>query len=1512
MKTSMPELAVSKPHRGLRQAVLFLFTFGFSLMTGFAVQAQTVEQSLTAYGANDEIVVKVHFTDIGVAQRIAKTWEPRESKYDLGYLILQEQRSEIERLLQLKDQLGITVTIDEDATATERLKLQGLAPQKKSPGLNQIDPAASSRIEAQQSAALSFVGIPGFACYRTVEETYATAEDIVLNYPNLASWTDVGDSWEKTNSFGGYDMNVLRLTNLSIPGPKPTIFITSSIHAREYTTAELMTRFAELLVAEYGVDADTTWILDHTDVRLMLVANPDGRKQAETGILWRKNTNQNYCGATSNSRSADLNRNFTYEWSCCNGSSGNQCSNTYRGSFAGSEPETQAVINQLSSIFPDARGPNVNDPAPLDTSGMYLDIHSSGRLLLWPWGFTSNPAPNGTQLQTLGRKLAFFNGHTPQQSIGLYPTDGTTTSYGYGELGLASYTYELGTEFFESCSYFENTLLPDNIPSLRYALKVVRAPYQLPAGPEGYGISLSPTATSGVPAGTDVTLQVTFNDGRYNNSNGSEPTQNIAAVEYTIDQPPWEAGASPQIMSAADLSFDSSVEVAQAVIDTSALAEGRHTVFTRAQDAAGNWGTVTAVFLDIDNNATLPTILFDDNFETDLGWQVNPNATDTASTGQWERADPQPTTSGITMQLGDTVSGSFDLVTGPLAGSSAGTNDIDAGVTSIRSPDIAIPAGASNVELSLYSYLAHQTNGSADDFLRVTVVGSSSPNQVALQETGAANEDAASWVQSTIALNGFVGETIYLLIEAADAAGGSLVEAAVDDVRVSAVVPAGGNQAPAVDAGTPIALDFPAAAALNGSVTDDGLPDPPSAVSTSWSQVSGPGTVSFANSSATATSATFSASGVYTLRLSADDGELQAADEVVVSVNGAPAAAAGADLTITLPASAALNASVSDDGLPNPPAALTTNWTAVSGPGTVSFADAGAVDTTASFSAAGTYLLRITADDGSQSVSDDVQVTVNPPPNTAPSVSAGGDISVGLPAAAALNGSVSDDGLPNPPGTVTTGWSQISGPGTVTFGDAAAVATSASFSSAGTYVLRLSADDGEFTVSDDVQVIASNTPPPNDPPVVGAGADQTITLPAATALAGSVSDDGQPNPPGTTTSNWTVVSGPGSVTFGDASVTATSASFSAAGVYLLRLTADDSALSASDDVQITVNPAAGICPVGSIDFNSFGLESYSNQDLSGGAAASADGTEVTLTGNAWKRSLQSYNLTPNSVLKFEYASSNQGEIHGIGFDADQTLNDAARLFQFWGDQNWTGGGAIDYSPKYSGGGAFQAYSIPVGASYSGSGFRLVLVNDKDTGSADNNGTYRCVRLEEEVPVACETEQNFESGLGGWSNSAASSCSTGSYVLGTPTVVNNGGVVTQLAGDHTSGSGSALFSAFNTTAGSDDIDGGTCIAESPVYNVTAGSDLSIWYFHGQRDAGDDSGDFFDLELSLDGGTNWTSLASNGDQTLDAAWTEATAAVPAGSAVKIRISAADGTADGDLIEAGVDDLRICAIP
>ncbi len=93
---------------------------------------------------------------------------------------------------------------------------------------------------------------------------------------------------------------------------------------------------------------------------------------------------------------------------------------------------------------------------------------------------------------------------------------------------------------------------------------------------------------------------------------------------------------------------------------------------------------------------------------------------------------------------------------------------------------------------------------------------------------------------------------------------------------------------------------------------------------------------------------------------------------------------------------------------------------------------------------------------------------------------------------------------------------------------------------------------------------------PNHAPVVNAGADQTINLPAPANLQGSATDDGLPAY--TLNVSWSKVSGPGNVTFANAASVFTTASFSAPGVYVLRLTASDTSLSTSDDVQITVNP----------------------------------------------------------------------------------------------------------------------------------------------------------------------------------------------------------------------------------------------------------------------------------------------------------------------------------------------------
>jgi murein tripeptide amidase MpaA len=447
---------------------------------------------------------------------------------------------------------------------------------------------------APQEQAEGGGGIPSFPCYRTVEETYLTAQQLVAANPTLASWSDIGDSWEKLTGIGGYDIMVLKLTNSAIVGDKPKLVITTSTHPREYVPVELSTRFAEYLLGGYGSNADATWLLDDHEVHLILFVNPDGRKQAENGSMWRKNTSTDYCGVTSPLRGVDLNRNFEFEWGCCGGSSASECSETYRGMSPASEPETQAVQSYLRSVFPDQRGPSISDAAPIDATGIYLDNHAFGELVLWSWGFTNSVAPNGVELQTLGRKLASFNGYEPQQGIELYPTDGTTDDFGYGDLGVASYTYEVGTNFFQDCSSFENKILPDNLESLIYAAKAARAPYQLPAGPDAVAVNGSPAF---VQPGESLTLVATIDDTRFSNSNGVEPTQTIAAAEAYAAIPPWHPMApAPLPMSAADGLFDSAVEAVELSVETTGLS-GRQLYFVRGQDSEGNWGAVSATYV---------------------------------------------------------------------------------------------------------------------------------------------------------------------------------------------------------------------------------------------------------------------------------------------------------------------------------------------------------------------------------------------------------------------------------------------------------------------------------------------------------------------------------------------------------------------------------------------------------------------------------------------------------------------------------------------------------------------------------------------------------------------------------------------------------------------------------------------------------------------------------------------------------------------------------------------------
>jgi len=110
-----------------------------------------------------------------------------------------------------------------------------------------------------------------------------------------------------------------------------------------------------------------------------------------------------------------------------------------------------------------------------------------------------------------------------------------------------------------------------------------------------------------------------------------------------------------------------------------------------------------------------PTVVWADDFETNLGWVRNPNGTDTATTGFWSRGTPQATSwNGVITQRGDTTSGVNGLFTDPAAGTGPGDFDVDNGVTSIQSPAVALPSGVT-LTLSFNQYLAHLNNSGSDD-----------------------------------------------------------------------------------------------------------------------------------------------------------------------------------------------------------------------------------------------------------------------------------------------------------------------------------------------------------------------------------------------------------------------------------------------------------------------------------------------------------------------------------------------------------------------------------------------------------------------------------------------------------------------------------------------------------------------------------------------------------------------------------------------------------------------------
>ncbi|HET8560607.1 MAG TPA: PKD domain-containing protein [Marmoricola sp.] len=389
-------------------------------------------------------------------------------------------------------------------------------------------------------------------------------------------------------------------------------------------------------------------------------------------------------------------------------------------------------------------------------------------------------------------------------------------------------------------------------------------------------------------------------------------------------------------------------------------------------------------------------------------------------------------------------------------------------------------------------------------------------------------------------------------------------------LEVSATLPPVTNQPPTASAGPDQIVQLPDVAQLSGSATDDGKPAP---LTYTWTKTSGPGAVSFGNPNAAKTTASFSIAGTYVLRLTASDSDLSDYDELTVSVY-----TPGQTRSVNLPIAASTDDAQEGGGQYGDRVQTDSPDDELGNNGEI---DPYTQQLTTMLT--GLRFAGLPVPKGSKIVSARIQFTTDETGSDPASFTIRGEAADNAATYAATRGNISKRAAtaasaPWAPGA----WTTVAEAGTDQLTpDLSAIVqqvvdragwqqgNAVAFMISGSGRRTAGAYDGPWSAP----VLQLQFQPPNTAPVVNAGADQTVNLPAGADLSATVTDDGLPNPPGATTVTWSKVSGPGTVTFSDPQAATTTATFSQGGVYVLQVLADDGALQTTDTVGVTVNEA---------------------------------------------------------------------------------------------------------------------------------------------------------------------------------------------------------------------------------------------------------------------------------------------------------------------------------------------------
>lgn len=312
--------------------------------------------------------------------------------------------------------------------------------------------AEGDRVEVIRSDAdaelRAFAGREAVGAYHTYAEVKAELDAAVAARPDLVRYESIGKTVE------GRPIHAVRVGGPASEG-KPAFLICGLHHSREWISIEPPMALLQWLI---GSDPTAQAMTESREIWIVPVVNPDGLEYSQTQYkMWRKNRAKNADGSVG----VDPNRNYGYKWGLP-GASPDPGSETYRGPSAFSEPEIQAI----------------RDLGLREKFVSVLSFHSYSELVLWPWGFTYDPAPDDDVLAAHGRKMGELTGYTPQQSSDLYPTSGDFDDWFYGELGALAYTFELGTQFVPPESEIP-AIVAANMKALKYFLAECADPFPL-------------------------------------------------------------------------------------------------------------------------------------------------------------------------------------------------------------------------------------------------------------------------------------------------------------------------------------------------------------------------------------------------------------------------------------------------------------------------------------------------------------------------------------------------------------------------------------------------------------------------------------------------------------------------------------------------------------------------------------------------------------------------------------------------------------------------------------------------------------------------------------------------------------------------------------------------------------------------------------------------------------------------------------------------------------------------